>query len=96
MSFPLILTLFVYLIKCCNMTSETSICHFSWIFRDGFPLAQREEQMYEEQKQEEEAEKRQKEDFDNWLAKYKETMKNGWWNQCVWLKAVSYKQFFFS
>ena len=47
--------------------------------------------MYEEQKQEEEAEKRQKEDFENWLAKYKETMKNGWW-----LKALSYKQIFFS
>ena len=43
--------------------------------------------MYEQQKQEEEAEKRQKEDFENWLAKYKETMKNGWW-----LKALSYKQ----
>ena len=52
--------------------------------------------MYEEQKQEEEAEKRYKQDFDNWLAKYKETMKKGWWNQCVWLKTVSYKQFFFS
>ena len=53
MLFPLILI--YYLIKCCNITSETSICHFSWIFRDGFPLAQREKQMYEEQKQEEEA-----------------------------------------
>ena len=68
--------------------------HFSWIFRDGFPLAQMEEQRYEEQKKEEEAEKRYQQDFDNWLAKYKETSKKWWWNQCVWLKQCLISKFF--
>ena len=52
-----------------------------------------EEQRYEEQKKEEEAEKRYQQDFDNWLAKYKET-KKWWWNQCVWLKQCLISNFF--
>ena len=48
---------------------------FQLILRDGFPLAQMEEQRYEQQKKDEEAEKRYCQDFDNWWAKYKETLK---------------------
>ena len=48
---------------------------FQLIFQGWLPLAQMEEEKYEQQKRDEETEKRYREDFDNWWAKYKEMQK---------------------
>ena len=43
-----------------------------------------EEERYAQEKKDEETEKRYRQDFDDWWARYKETAKK-WWH-CVWLQ----------
>ena len=49
----------------------------------AFPLAQMEEESYQQAKKDEETEKRYRQDFDDWWARYKETAKK-WWKQCAY------------
>ena len=45
----------------------------------AFPLAQMEEESYQQAKKDEETEKRYRQDFDDWWARYQETAKK-WWS----------------
>ena len=53
-----------------------------------------EEERYPQEKRDEETEKRSRQDFDDWWAKYKQTSKK-WWNSVYgWNSVMSYNQIF--